>query len=255
MPLPPFMPVQYHVHRFAMSPEKLAQLPSDVRCALIILGHISNEVATLYRAVMFSRHPESNPALSSYQTMQFIVFSRLLIGKVAEGYQFGQSRIFKKPLGKTFIPQMKKKKRGEEIVNAVTKQIGGNGLLARIRNEHVFHHPTDAAIENAFKKTLQGGADWSFMMAEQVHTVCFPASSNVAVPAMLAVADADVMQANTKLSSETFQAAGTLLEFIELFYLTVCDAYSIVDKVEPTYDLTNSPQAQDVKVPPVCFST
>jgi hypothetical protein len=92
------------------------------------------------------------------------------------------------------------------------------------------------------------------MTAEQVHTLCFPAANTIALAAMLATAGGGAEEPNKALSDVTFDAAGSLLEFIQNFYVAVAEIYSIVDKVEPVADLTDAIRAEDVRVPPICYS-
>lgn len=230
-------------------------MPRDVRVAAIVLGSIANEIATLYRVIMLSSEIPAEPIDRSYQTTQFTVLSRLLIGKVAEGHQFFKNRLLSQKDVRQIISEIEEEADGKALIKKIKTAVGGAGLLARIRNEHIFHHPSDIALENAFQRVGKSDADWSFLTAEQAHTLCFPAANTIGLLAMLNEAHEDNLAANVRLSEETMDAAGSLLDFAQVFYVALQNRYELVDAVEPVRDLASSPTIRDSQIPPVLRSS
>jgi len=255
MPFPPFQQLPGHVHRFSISREQFAKLPKDARVAAIVLGNIANEIATLYRVIILSSQSPSHVTDRSYQTVQFTVLSRLLIGKVAEGCQFFKNRLLSQRDTRDLVASIEAEPEGKALVRSIKASTSGSGLLARIRNEHIFHHPADEELESAFQRVGASDADWSFLTAEQAHTLCFPAANTIGLLAMLNEAHEDNLAANERLSTETMEAAGSLLEFAQAFYVALQNKYDLVDLIEPVRDVTTHPLVEDAQIPPILRST
>src|SRR5262249_47490732 len=134
-------PVPDMLYRISTTKAKLAALPADVRCTLILCGHIANEITTLHRLLLFSMKSENNAVLDAYAGCQTWIYIRLLIGTVAEGLDVFQQRILGKPFGRTYLSALEKTRSGRAAIKNLKRIIGGTGLLRRLRNNHAFHHP------------------------------------------------------------------------------------------------------------------
>ena len=73
------------VYKFASTKEALKALPDDVRCVLLLGGHIVNELTTLNRLLVFTSKSWQDPIENTYAGIQYLTLIRLTIGKVAEG--------------------------------------------------------------------------------------------------------------------------------------------------------------------------
>ena len=94
-------PVPETLYQLSTSKKRLSALPEDVRLTLILCGHIANEITTLHRLLLFTMKEHENPVLNGYADFQSWVIIRLLVGKVAEGVEVLQKRIFGQPFGRT----------------------------------------------------------------------------------------------------------------------------------------------------------
>jgi hypothetical protein len=75
------------ISRFSIPKARLAVLPPEVRYVLIVAGHIANEINTMSRVSLFSLKAEGNPVLDRIAIGRAWVALRVLIGKLAEGYE------------------------------------------------------------------------------------------------------------------------------------------------------------------------
>lgn len=240
------------VYRFLSTKQALAALPDDVRCTLLLGGHIVNEITTLTRLLVFmSRSPEDETE-KLYTGIQYLTLLRLLIGKVAEGLETFQRRVLSRPLGRKYIPAVEASPDGKEAVAKLRQFVGGNGLLRRLR-VHVFHNPSDADLTVAFN-ALSESEPWSMMAAESRHTVAFPMSHVVVTRALLdETRTDDPVSATITMRDDTLRAADALVTFFEYLTLAVSDQHKLFPGgPRAVKDTTHLPSAIDVHIPPLC---
>jgi hypothetical protein len=94
------------IGRVVITKTSLGTLPEDARRIFLVAGHISNEVNTLHRLVIFSMRFGRGRVVDLVSLGRAWVIPRLLIGKTAEAYQFIGKRIRGQPFGKTYLDKL-----------------------------------------------------------------------------------------------------------------------------------------------------
>ncbi len=239
-------PVPETLYRFTTSKKRLAKLPEDVRLTLILCGHIANEITTLHRLLLFTLKVHEHPVLNEYADMQMWTIARILAGKVGEGIEVLQKRIFGQPFGKTFLPSVD----GPQVKNA-RALVGGGKLLRTLRNEHSFHYPRTDDLKTAFDG-LAEGEGWSMLMGQSRHSMFFAFSHLVTTKAMLnATGKATIEEAQIAIKDEVLDGAEILLAFFEQLFLAPT-VKGLFDTHTPVLSMANLPSPFEAKIPPLC---
>jgi hypothetical protein len=161
-------------------------MPQQERSAILLFGHIANELNILRKAALFS----GNAALSDHKVMQlaevgqWTFFMRLLAAKTFEAWEafrklFQENKDmaakYAKPLNGRY---------GEEW-DELKKVFGsGKSAIIGLRNDHVFHYPSVETLEASFQ-SLSPEEDWSWYLSDKKANSFYFASDMVANSAML----------------------------------------------------------------------
>ena len=247
------MPTSSMIYKFKSTKAALSALPDDVRCILMLGGHIVNELTTLHRLLLFSMKAWNDPIEDIYASVQYSTLIGLLVGKVAEGLEVFQSRILGKPFGRTYLPLVENVTGGREAVSSLRRMVGAKGLLRRLRNQHTFHNPSDEVLGAAFA-SLSESEDWSMLAGHSRHTVLFPMSYFVTAQAQItATGKADIKEAIELIRDEVLDGADALISFFERLTIAAADVQALfVGRPTPVKDTANLPDAVEVKIPPIC---
>jgi hypothetical protein len=249
----PATPEGDQVYRLASTKQALAALPDDVRCMVLLGGHIVNELTTLTRLLVFSSRVWPDKTEGAYAGIQYLTLIRLMIGKVAEGLEVFHKRVLSRPFGRTYLPEVQRSQQGRQAVAQLTQMVGSSGLLQRLRNSHTFHNPSDAHLVSAFN-ALNEDEDWSMMGASARHTLAFPMSQAVLTRALMdETGIADPRAATEKMRDEVLDAADGLITFFEHLAIAVAEKHNLfIGRAEAIKDTSQLPSAFEVKIPPLC---
>jgi hypothetical protein len=244
-------PADYIV-RFRLDKAKLAALPEDERCILLLAGHISNELGFLQALVLFTLRQYSNRVEEAYTMTRAWVVLRLLIGKVGETLVFISKRIQGGRFNPARLqPLLRRDAALKTAYDRVNGYIGGSGILQRVRNEHVFHHPNNAEVEAAFR-AVDASEDWSLYTSVARHTTVCDMSHEVMIRALLQAVGADPIKAVTQLRDEVLDAADAILTFFEILLPAMLAQADAVSSREAVLRITNDmPSARDYRLPPI----
>lgn len=239
-------PVPETLYQFTTSKQRLAKLPEDVRLTLILCGHISNEITTLHRLLLFTMKAHGNAILDSYADMQAWTIIKILAGKVGEGIEVLQKRIFGQPFGRTYLPSV-----DAAAVKRARALVGQGQLLRTLRNDHSFHYPSAESLKAAFDG-MGDGENWFMLMGQSRHSMFFALSHAVATKAILdATEKATVVEAVEAIKDEVLDGADILLSFFEQLFIAP-PVQGLFDTHTPALAMAELPSALGVTIPPVC---
>ena len=130
------------IKKIKISNKKLKAFPADEQTLLILLGHLSNELALLHKLWIFT-HPnaEDKDIARKVRVSQLMLVLRLYIGKLLEGWLLLEKIYFKSGLARKYDALLSKE--GKEALEAIKRYFGSSNVMYKIRNSYAFHY--DAA--------------------------------------------------------------------------------------------------------------
>ena len=212
------------IYRVRLSLDRLRALPSDERAMLFLVGLAANQIALLQKLVTFSSNKTPVDAveqkLSGAQTQ---MVARLAIGVLAETWQLIHRRFIGRPIGKRYQDLLSAD--GQRALADVRRLFGGSGLLANLRNDNVFHFPSETAIEEAFARASNDPMwddDWDVFLGQSTVNTFFFASDVLAIHAMQQTSgSANLIESQTRIMDEVRRANDAMTEFAHEFFAAV----------------------------------
>lgn len=136
------------IFRGQLKKDELLLIPDSERELLVAVAHLQNEIRFLLRAVLWSTDFSSdNESTVHGQVSLSMFFTKLLAGKLREGWELLQACYF----SKQEISMDFEKNGSSEALAALAelkRYFGKSNLLHRLRNDHSFHFsPTEIQRE------------------------------------------------------------------------------------------------------------
>jgi hypothetical protein len=132
-----------NVCRARLNKGKLLQIPDPERKLFITIAHLQNEIRfSLYGAVWSADYSSDNEAIVHGQISLNFFYSKILAGKLHEGWQLLQTHYFRnKPLSLDFNANGSKE--AISILKELGKYFGRKNAISEIRNNLSFHYSPD----------------------------------------------------------------------------------------------------------------
>lgn len=174
------------IHQIKLDRAALDRMPEDARRNLFLFGHVSNEINTLNRLLIFSIKAQPDPVRTVFAEARAGTIARFLIGTTREGYLAVERAVLGSQFGRTYLPHLNAK--GRETLDRVKKQLSDMKLLADIRNDFAFHLPDASQIDRAYAR-LPADLDLSIYSAEPRHSSLYAMSNLLMVRGILDLVD------------------------------------------------------------------
>lgn len=213
-----------NIYRIEINRTALDAIPADIRRNFLLFGHISNEINTLYRLLIFSMKEQTGDIMKLFGECRAGTIARLLIGMTREGYVAVENHVISQKFGHTYLPHMGPK--GQEALRRVRKQLSDMKLMASIRNNLAFHLPYADQIDNAYRR-IPGDSDMSIYSGTPRHSSLYGMSLNFMTQGML-----DCVPNTAKLTPEEVMGqivddaiakSNDLNNFIEHLLITIVE--------------------------------
>lgn len=212
------------IHQIKLDRAALDRMPDDARRNLFLFGHVSNEINTLNRLLIFSIKPQPDPVRTAVAEARATTIARLLIGTTREGYLAVERAVLGSPFGRTYLPLLQPE--GKDALSRVRKQLSDMKLLASIRNDFAFHLPNASQIDAAYAR-LPADLDLSIYSGPPRHSSMYTMSNLLMVRAMLDLADesgsATDNQSMDRITVDLLAKSKDLNDFIEQLLTTIID--------------------------------
>ncbi|MGF6648548.1 hypothetical protein [Paraburkholderia sp. GAS82] len=189
--------------------------PEETRYAVLLLGHIFNEVMTLQKLAIVSIPHPSDPETPEKigRVSRALFLSRMLSGKVHEA----KERI-NKPEINTFLrercyPHMPDGK-GERLKRTFNKMIGDCKWLAAARNEHAMHYPSLIDLRPAMEQMKASSTSYVFYRNRVAGNYLYQTSAEVAIHAYHMESEDEWAEAVRKMTDTVNALSAALVEFI-----------------------------------------
>jgi hypothetical protein len=202
--------------RLPMTKETLLKMTAEERCLFLLLGYASNQVNALWKLVIIATNdtPE-DPVEQRVSGAQTQIFVRLTIGVIWEPWALIEGRFLGGKVGKEYVPLLDGPAR--EALDRLKKRFGTSNMLAVIRNNYAFHHPSMEQMEAAFQQAASNkdgeDADWGIYFNRALLNTFFFVSDYVLVHGMANILkESDVNAAHQKLLGDLAPIANDLPE-------------------------------------------
>lgn len=117
----------------------------------IMMGHLSNEITVLEKILFLSAASNSeNQILRTINNSHIILISKLIAGKLNEGWKLLNQSFFNSPLSKIIESELPEP--GKNSLRELKQYFNRANLIRNLRNEFAFHFPVDI-VKNELLQT------------------------------------------------------------------------------------------------------
>lgn len=236
------------IHTIQVSKAELEKIPKMERAFYVHVGHIRHELMVLKKLLEISAHETSkSPVLQDVGLSQQFIISRLLAGKIWEGWQLMSKAYFATKLSLTIgqdLPEDTK----EALAN-LKKYFGAKkNTIKRMRNEFAFHY--DPLNVRAQMSRVEETDILKIYVADTTD-VFFQLSEIIVGSAMLeAVQPGDFVAAAEKFFKEVMELSGQLVDFCDGCLHHMIKTYIGYQPDET--ELLELPKCEDLHLPFFC---
>jgi hypothetical protein len=205
------------VLRVPVSKNGLRAMSQRERSLFLLLGFAANQITLLSKLVIFSTNKTPDGVEQSLSGAQSQMLARLLIGVLHEAWELIRRQFLESKIGKDYQPRLDAG--GREALERLKKHFGGSNVLAKLRNNYVFHHPydvkmMDAAFESAATDPAWDG-EWNWFFSHSNFNSFYFMSDVVALHGIMnAVGETDLVAAQTKIMGDVSQVSQDMTQFI-----------------------------------------
>jgi len=206
-----------NVLRIPLPKERLLVIPKEERALFLLLGYAANQINLLSKLVIFSTNktPPDQPE-QSLSGAQSQILARILIGVLAETWELIRAQYLSSPIGKEYSAKIDPA--GQLAIANLKTTFGRANIFSKLRNEHIFHHPSADDMEAAFQlaaKDTRWDNDWNWFFSISGYNSFFFISDIVFMHGLLnAVGETDIIVAHQKIMSEVRQVSENMMQFL-----------------------------------------
>lgn len=230
---------------------KFDNVPEVEKAFYINVGHLRNELMILVKFLKASvNKPSDNPILVDVQMAQTFLISRILAGKVWEGWQLVKQLYVGTPIQLAIENELP-----EEIKSAFRELEqyfeAKKNLINMVRNRFAFHY--DPSQIKKQLKAVDQTDKLKIYIGEKEANVFYQMSETIATKAMLdAIEPGNFEGANVKLMKEVTEISPLFIKFCDGCLLHMSDNYLSLDGliVDPEeVELPDTPGRDETHVP------
>lgn len=245
MPIRPNM-----IYEMKTSKAALAALPRDALAGLLLGGHIVNEINTLIREFILNlKYYPDDPTSNVYAGIHHFTIMRLLVGKVTEGLEVIQTRVLGGLFARDYLPLIEQNAEGREVVAQLRRKMNNQGLLRRLRSQHVFHNPDNNLLLTAFD-ALAPAEDWRMLLGPSRQSVRFPMSHAVLSKSLLdATGRTDIAEAVWLIRDEVLDTGAAVTTLFEHMVMAFARRWALFQPAEELKDISGYPHLFAFELP------
>jgi hypothetical protein len=234
----------YTIH---VSKAQLDQIPEIERAFYVHVGHLRHELMFLKKLLELSAKESSEiPVLQDVALSQQFIISRLIAGKVWEGWELMRKAYFSTKLSlaiSSALPDDTK-----EALGALKRYFGKKNIIDSLRNEFAFHY--DPLRVRTQLARIEETDKLKIYVAE-TEDVFFQFSDSIVGSAMLeAVQPSDFVAAAEKFFSEIMNVSSQLVDFCDGCLHYMIETYIGYPSEET--EIPDPPHSGDLRLPFFC---
>jgi hypothetical protein len=192
---------------------KLDKIPEIERAFYVHIGHLRNEFMVLVKLLKWSINTSSDdPILTDVNVSQTFIFSRLLAGKLWEGWQLMHKAYFATKLSLSIESTLPEK--AQTALEGLKKYFGKKNLIDSVRNEFAFHY--DPQRVRTQLASVEESDDLKIYVSEKSANMFYQMSEIIVGSAMLeAVEPGDFVAATKKFTKEVMDISLQFIDFCD----------------------------------------
>ncbi|MDQ7981907.1 hypothetical protein QYH69_32305 [Paraburkholderia sp. SARCC-3016] len=157
-----------------------AELDNETQFAILLLGHIFNEIVTLEKLLVATHpHDQQTRIERSGSVSQSTLLQRILVGKLYEAKASLSSKIINRFLKDKCFPHMQEGE-GEALLKDFHRSIGACQWLPDARNKHSLHYPTMGVWEPLINGMRVQKEAFKFIMGSRDGDLLYETADNIA---------------------------------------------------------------------------
>lgn len=232
--------------------DKLRAISTEERVALLLFGHVANQIAIMEKLLTFATNFESADQLEQRaEGLQIEMILRLMVGLLNEAQRAIQTRFNSSPLAKTYRDLLDEG--GQNALADLNLQFS-QSIIQKLRTKFAFHHPSSDDIEKAFDLAVGDpgmDSEWNWYLSQHAFNSLFYFSDVVITHAVFEeIGEADWHKGQQKLMKEVTRAANNIKEFVLSFvkavWLKHFGAELLANRV---FEINDAPNATSVRMP------
>ena len=166
------------VHRIRISKDQFQKMEEDERLALILLGHMFNQMGVQFKMLSFSMNNDVESEIEqSVSAAQTHILLRLFLGTLFETWDTINNRIVKQHIWEKYSGITSAA--GVSALATLQDHFEKSNILVQIRNNIAYHYPNDKLLKRAFDDTA-ADEPWDWYLSDKI-TNSFYFSSDVVV--------------------------------------------------------------------------
>jgi hypothetical protein len=236
------------IHTIHVPKAKLERIPEIERAFYVHIGHLRHELMFLKKLLELSaKESPENSVLQDVGLSQQFIISRLIAGKVWEGWELMRKAYFSTKLSlaiESDLPEDTK-----QALADLKKYFGKENIIARMRNEFAFHYDP---LRVRTQLSLVEETDKLKIYIAETEDVFFQLSEIIVGSAMLeAVHPGDFVAAAEKFFKEIMGLSSQLVDFCDGCLHHMIKTY-IGYQSEET-EIPDPPNCEDLRLPFFCI--
>jgi len=144
------------IRRINLPPEELRKLAAEERSLFFLVGHINNEVSSLYKTFSWCLASAHEPCATQIEenaaNAQGMIYARLLAGKLLEAWGALEKSWFASKLGQEMAKSLHPSALAS--LDKLKRYFGSKNLIFAVRNSFAFHYDA-AVLEKTWERASQ----------------------------------------------------------------------------------------------------
>ena len=238
------------IHKSKIKIADLKKVPELERALFVMLGHLVNELNALNKTFYLCSQFKEEPKWRTHaHTSQALVFARILVGKLHEGWELLRKGYFESKISKRYDEKL-----NEEAKNGLGKlkqYFGRDNLIKEIRNNFAFHYSVEDA-KSALARELDEDELIMYLAENSGNTLYYFSEYVVNYALLETIEKGDPGKALERLISESAKVVSWFNDLASGFMAHITEEY-LLEKdgklsLEPI-ELGEVPIAEKVEIP------
>lgn len=238
------------IHRAQLGATKLSKVPENERVLFVLLGHFVNEINVLNKTFYLCSQFQDEPKWRSHaHTSQALVFARILIGKLYEGWELLRKGYFDSQTSKIYDERLNQE--AKDALSNLKRYFGRANLIDTIRNKFSFHYSLpDTRV--ALARELDNEELLMYLADSNGNTLYYFSEYIVNTALLEAIEEGDTGKALERLIGESAKVVRWFNELASGIMAHVVDKYLLESDGKlmlESIDLGHVPVAEQIEIP------
>lgn len=238
------------IYSIPVTKAKLDKIPEIERAFYIHMGHLRNEFMVLVKLLKWSINTVSDdPILTDVNVSQTFIFTRLLAGKLLEGWQLVHKAYFATKLPLSIESNLADKTK--DALKELKKYFGKKNVIDDVRNQFAFHYDPQRIRQQL--SSVEETDELKIYVTESDANLFYQISEIIVGSAMLeAVEQGDFIAATKKFTKEVMDVSVQFTTFCDgcLIYMTKIYLGETAEELDmEEIEIPDPPNTDEIQLP------